>query len=66
MHELDCYKCNNHGHITRDCKLMAPTEKVSTKEFQDKKIEKGLEEKERGGDIHVFSMYDIKVESMTY
>ena len=39
---------------------MAPTEKVSTKEFQDKKIEKGLEEKERRGEIHDCSMCDRK------
>ena len=43
---------------------MAPTEKVSTKEFQDKKTEKGLEEKERGWEIHDCSMCNKKEEYM--
>ena len=34
-YDIECYKCNNPGHIARDCKLMTPTKKVAEKEFQD-------------------------------
>ena len=45
---------------------MTPTEKAAAKEFQDKKTKKGMEEKERRGEIHDCSMCDKKVESMAY
>ena len=34
-YDIECYKCNNHGHITRYCKLMTPTRKIVTIKFQD-------------------------------
>ena len=34
---IECYKCNNHGHIARDCNLMNLVEKVAAKSFHDKK-----------------------------
>ena len=24
-YDMECYKCNNHGHMARDCKLKTPT-----------------------------------------
>ena len=36
------------------------------KRVSRQKTEKGMEEKERGGDIHDCSMCDIKAESMAY
>ena len=37
-YDIECYKCNNHGHIERDCNLMTSTEKTAAKELQNKKI----------------------------
>ena len=36
-YDIECYKCNNHGHIERDCKLMTPTKKTSEIRSQDTK-----------------------------
>ena len=35
-YDIECYKCNNHGHISRDCNLMNPTYKATAKEFHEK------------------------------
>jgi hypothetical protein len=45
-YDIECYKCNNHGHITRECKLMTPTENNTGKRFQDKEQRKVWKKKE--------------------
>ena len=27
-YDIECYKCNNHGHMVRDCKLKTPTRNI--------------------------------------
>ena len=49
IYDIECYKCNNHVHITRYCKLMTPIEKDATKEFQDQKQRKDWKKKKEEG-----------------
>ena len=39
-YDLECYKCNNHGHMARDCKLMTPTRETISLKSQDTKQKK--------------------------
>ena len=34
-YDIECYKCNNHGHMPRDCKLMTPTRNTAAIRSQD-------------------------------
>ena len=45
-YDLECYKCNNHGDMARDCKLMTPTRKTIANKFQDTKQKKYWRERE--------------------
>ena len=44
--DLECYRCNNHGHMERDCKLMISTRKNIAIKSQDTKHKKYWREKE--------------------
>ena len=39
-YDIECYKCNNHGHIARDCKLKASTNNTVTTKSQNTKRKK--------------------------
>ena len=45
-YDIECYTCNNHGHLERDCKLMTPTRKTVAIMYQDTKQKKYWREKE--------------------
>ena len=36
-YDIECYKCNNHGHMAIYCKLMTPTRKTVAINSQDTK-----------------------------
>ena len=36
-YDIECYKCNNHGNMARDCKMMTPTSNVVAIKSQDTK-----------------------------
>ena len=36
-YDIECYKCNNHGHMEIYCKLMTPTRKTVAINSQDTK-----------------------------
>ena len=36
-YDIECYKCNNHGHMARDCKLMTPMKRIVAVKSQDTK-----------------------------
>ena len=46
---IECYKCNNNGHMERDCKLEPPTRnivEIKTQNTKQKKYQKEKEEME--------------------
>ena len=45
-YDIECYKCNNHGNMVRDCKLMTPTRNIVAIKSQDTKQKKYWREKE--------------------
>ena len=59
-HNVKCYKCNNYGHITHDCRSMI---KYSTKENIDiiyKKVQKNKPEgqKEEACGLVLYKNYE--------
>ena len=64
-YDIEGYKCNNHGHIERDCKLMTPIEKDVTKEFQDKKQRKDWK-KNKEEEISMISLCAIEKHILLY
>ena len=45
-YDIECYKCNNNGHMSRNCKLMTPTKNIVASKFQDKNQKKDWKKKE--------------------
>ena len=58
-YDIECCKCNNHGHMERYCKLMTPTRKLLQLSLKTQKKEV-LEGKGRKGKFHDFYMCDRK------
>ena len=46
QYDIECYKCNNHGHMARDCKLKTPTRNTIATQSQSTKQKKYWREKE--------------------
>ena len=45
-YDIECYKCNNHGHMARDCKLKTTRRNTVAIKSQNTKQKKYWREKE--------------------
>ena len=45
-YDIECYKCNNHGHMARDCKLKTHTRNTVAIKLQNTKQKNYWREKE--------------------
>ena len=46
-YDIECYKCNNHGHMERDFKLKTPTRNIVAIKPHNSKQKKYCKEKEK-------------------